>query len=270
MPVCRSDKYILVISWHDHNCPLDGHMSVESFAHIKNVTPKLGGIDSIAERIQSIPKNGNHHRWRRNRRLQRWYRSAQSRTHSNGSSGLLQVYQRFLSKFRPANTCADKPVKILEQSALLQETEAAISIAPNASPVLRSWGFDPAKSRMVAIKTGSILNGSTMQMMVPNYYANIEEKYGVPVYSVHRVDLHEQLKALAAGEDGPGLPCKLHIRAAVVDCVSCTLTSQNCSYPAGNFWLCKLGCRQCKSSPCRRHSQAGGPDHCSEWCPLDG
>jgi salicylate hydroxylase len=127
------------------------------------------------------------------------------------------------------------PTKILEQSALLQETGAAISIAPNASPVLRSWGFDPAQSRMVAIKTGSILNGSSMQMMVPNYYANIEENYGLPIYSVHRVDLHDQLKALATGEDGPGLPCKLHVRAEVVDYVSCTLTSRNCSYPFGRF-----------------------------------
>ncbi|KAF2128248.1 hypothetical protein P153DRAFT_398091 [Dothidotthia symphoricarpi CBS 119687] len=73
--------------------------------------------------------------------------------------------------------------RTLEQSALLQETGAAISIAPNASLVLRSWGFDPAKSRMVAIKTGSILNGSSMQMVVPNYYANVEEEYSFPIYS---------------------------------------------------------------------------------------
>lgn len=115
---------------------------------------------------------------------------------------------------------ADKATKILEQSGLLQETGAAISIAPNASPVLRSWGFEVAKSRMVAIKTGSILNGTTMQMVVPNYYVNIEENYGVPIYSVHRVDLHDQLKALATGENGPGQPCELQVRATVVDYVS--------------------------------------------------
>lgn len=75
---------------------------------------------------------------------------------------------------------------------------------------------------MAAIKTGSILNGSDMQMVVPNYYVNIEENYGFPIYSVHRVDLHDQLKALATGEDGSGQPCKLHVRATVVDYVSCT------------------------------------------------
>lgn len=115
---------------------------------------------------------------------------------------------------------ADIATKILEQSSLLQETGAAISIAPNASPVLRSWGFEVAKSRMVAIKTGSILNGTTMQMVVPNYYVNIEENYGVPSYSVHRVDLHDQLKTIAVGKDGQGRPCELHIRATVVNYVS--------------------------------------------------
>ncbi|TPX07424.1 uncharacterized protein E0L32_002106 [Thyridium curvatum] len=112
---------------------------------------------------------------------------------------------------------AGHKVTILEQSALLQETGAAISIAPNASPVLQSWGFDIAHSRMVGIKTGSILNGTSMQMVVPNYYVHIEENYGAPIYSVHRVDLHDQLKALATGESGSGQPCKLHVRAPVVD-----------------------------------------------------
>jgi len=77
---------------------------------------------------------------------------------------------------------------------------------------------------MVAIKTGSILNGGDMSMVVPNYYVNIEENYGAPIYSVHRVDLHDQLKALATGDDGPGKPCKLHVRATAVDYVSCPPT----------------------------------------------
>lgn len=112
---------------------------------------------------------------------------------------------------------AGHSVTILEQSTLLQETGAAISIAPNASPVLRHWGFDPALSRMVALKTGSIVNGSNMETIVPNYYANIKERFGSPVYSAHRVDLHDQLKVLATGDDGPGQPCKLHVRSTVVD-----------------------------------------------------
>lgn len=84
---------------------------------------------------------------------------------------------------------------------------------------------------MVAIHTGSVLNGSDIQTVVPNYYANIEETYGCPIFSVHRVDLHDQLKALATGADGPGRPCKLHVRATAVDYVSCASDKSVCSGP---------------------------------------
>jgi salicylate hydroxylase len=73
---------------------------------------------------------------------------------------------------------------------------------------------------MVAIRTGSILSGANLQTIVPNYYVNIKENYGAPIYSVHRVDLHDQLKALATGEAGPGQPCKLHVRSTVKNYVS--------------------------------------------------
>ncbi|KAK0648458.1 FAD binding domain-containing protein [Cercophora newfieldiana] len=132
---------------------------------------------------------------------------------------------------------AGHKVTILEQSALLQETGAAISIAPNASPVLRTWGFDIAKSGMVAIKSGSIVHGGNMQVIVPNYYSKIEENYGAPIYAVHRVDLHDQLKALATGEDGLGQPCKLHVRAMVTDydCANAKVTTAD-----GRVWQADL------------------------------
>ena len=85
------------------------------------------------------------------------------------------------------------------------------------------------------MKIASIINGTSMQTVVPNNYANIEEKYGLPIYSVHRVDLHDQLKALAISGDGPGLPCKLQVRAEVVDYVSYTLTSSHSSYSFNRF-----------------------------------
>lgn len=165
--------------------------------------------------------------------------------------------------------------KILEQSALLQETGAAISIAPNASPVLCSWGFDIAQARMVAIKTGSILNGSDMRMMVPNYYVNIQQNYGSPIYAVHRVDLHDQLKALATGEDGSGQPCKLHVCATVVAYV-CELglhfRKVGGAIQSRSMLLISImyaGSCPRKSNHCRRDSLAGGLDHCSERCALD-
>lgn len=149
------------------------------------------------------------------------------------------------------NICFQKK-KILERSALLQETGAAISIAPNASPVLRSWGFDIAKARMVAIKTGSMLNGSDMQMVVPNYYANIAETYGAPIYAVHRVDLHDQLLQLAtaAADAGPGEPCTLHVRAAVTEYVSQRSSlNSNCFLKKKTFVLMGLRIPSTQKSP---------------------
>ncbi|KAL8660351.1 MAG: hypothetical protein Q9202_006622 [Teloschistes flavicans] len=112
---------------------------------------------------------------------------------------------------------AGHKVTILEQSSLLYETGAAITITPNAFRVLRSWDFDVEWSKMVAIRTGSLLNGATMDVIMPNYLGKIEETYGTPLYSVHRVDLHNQLKMLATRMEGPGCAVKILVRAKTVD-----------------------------------------------------
>jgi salicylate hydroxylase len=75
---------------------------------------------------------------------------------------------------------------------------------------------------MVAISTGSLYNGTTMDVVIPNYYQNFEETYGIPLYSVHRVDLHNQLRELATQKDGPGIPVDVQVRAKVIDYVSRT------------------------------------------------
>lgn len=110
--------------------------------------------------------------------------------------------------------------KILEQSSLLHEVGAAITIKPNATRVLRSWDFEPDKSGMVAIRRGSLIDGTNMQVLVPNYYKDCESTWGLPMYAVHREDLHNQLRLLATREEGPGRPCDVRVRSKVVDYVS--------------------------------------------------
>ena len=73
---------------------------------------------------------------------------------------------------------------------------------------------------MVAIRTGSLINGMSMEVMIPNYFPNIEERYGVPLYCAHRIDLHSQLKLLAIQEEGSGYPVDVRVQAKVVDFVS--------------------------------------------------
>ncbi|KAJ0122149.1 hypothetical protein J7T55_002661 [Diaporthe amygdali] len=93
----------------------------------------------------------------------------------------------------------------------------AITIKPNASRVLQSWDFSPEQSGMVAIRKGSLIDGTNMEVMVPNYYKDCESTWGLPMYAVHRVDLHSQLRQLATEKDGPGHPCDVQVRSKVVD-----------------------------------------------------
>ncbi|KAK6594928.1 FAD binding domain-containing protein [Botrytis cinerea] len=111
-------------------------------------------------------------------------------------------------------------VTILEQSSLLHETGAAITVAPNASLILQSWDFSPAKSKLVALSKANIWDGMAMKVVVDGYYANTEEKYGIPLYAAHRVDLHSQLREIATKKDGEGIPVDLVVKAKTVGYVS--------------------------------------------------
>ena len=101
---------------------------------------------------------------------------------------------------------------------------------------------------MVAIKTGSLYDGTTLDCVVPNFYANVEETYGIPLYSVHRVDLHNQLRSLATQQDGPGHPCEIQVRAKVHDYVSSGISWVNFRLS----YLYAPGCRSRKDLSCRQ------------------
>lgn len=75
------------------------------------------------------------------------------------------------------------------------------------------------ESQMVAMDKGNIFDGGTMQVLVPDFYAGVRKTYGFPMYSVHRVDLHHQLRDLATDEEGIGKPVKTRVGVKVVDYV---------------------------------------------------
>ncbi|RYP28642.1 hypothetical protein DL767_007124 [Monosporascus sp. MG133] len=112
---------------------------------------------------------------------------------------------------------AGHKVMILEQSTLLHEVGAAITIKPNASRVLASWDFVPEQSSMVALRGMSLIDGTKMQTLVPTYYKDCESTWGLPMYAVHRVDLHNQLRQLATQAKGPGRPCEVRVLSKVID-----------------------------------------------------
>lgn len=81
---------------------------------------------------------------------------------------------------------------------------------------------------MVPISKGSIWNGTTMEVVIPNYYDRFEETYGIPLFAVHRVDLHNQLRQLATQEEGIGRPVEIQVRARVNDYVSSIHSAKFC------------------------------------------
>lgn len=102
----------------------------------------------------------------------------------------------------------------------MHEVGAAITIKPNATRVLQYWDFVPEESGMVAIRNTSLVDGTNMEVLIPEYHKDCESTWGVPMYAVHRVDLHTQLRQLATRKDGPGRPCTVLVRSKVVEYVS--------------------------------------------------
>lgn len=89
---------------------------------------------------------------------------------------------------------------------MTNEVGAAIHVCPNASRILLPWGLDANRARFVIARTQRIARGDTLQIIADSSHEGIEEKFGAPFYLAHRVDLHDELKELAFGDDGSGKP----------------------------------------------------------------
>jgi len=62
-------------------------------------------------------------------------------------------------------------------------------------------------------------SGATLEelnMYPPGVMDNIEENLGFPYRAFHRVDLHNELKKLALGDDGKGEKVELHLGVKIV------------------------------------------------------
>ncbi|KAF2969252.1 hypothetical protein GQX73_g4373 [Xylaria multiplex] len=97
-------------------------------------------------------------------------------------------------------------VEVYERSRFKNEIGAAISAPPNATAVLRRWGFDFAAAKAVPnLSTRYALAGDLVAVF-EFQYEDIETMMGSPSLSFHRVDLHNGLRALATeGEERDGI-----------------------------------------------------------------
>ncbi|OQU96450.1 FAD binding domain-containing protein [Cladophialophora immunda] len=99
---------------------------------------------------------------------------------------------------------AGHTVTVFEAAKELAEIGAGLQITPNASKLLRQWGLEESVRACAAVPTvlavhrytdGKILAEET------DFDKNLERKYGLPFFDIHRVDLQKILynKAISLG-----------------------------------------------------------------------
>ncbi len=98
-------------------------------------------------------------------------------------------------------------VDVFERSQFRNETGAAITVTPNAALVLDRWGFDMAKTEAVPNQS-KIMGLANRPLIVidKQEYADDASELGYGVWSLHRVDLHRELRRLATMPTMPTLP----------------------------------------------------------------
>jgi salicylate hydroxylase len=108
--------------------------------------------------------------------------------------------------------------QIFERSLFSNEIGAAIHICPNATRVLRSFGFNFQQARADDFGSGTVMRGDTMERTYYGSYENWEKEYGALGYFLHRVDLHGGLRGLALNSGmGSGGAARINLGAEVVD-----------------------------------------------------
>ena len=98
-------------------------------------------------------------------------------------------------------------VDVFERSQFKNETGAAITVTPNAALVLDHWGFDMAKAEAVPNQSKIIgLANRPLAVIDKQEYADDPSELEHGVWSLHRVDLHRELRRLATMSTMPTSP----------------------------------------------------------------
>lgn len=126
---------------------------------------------------------------------------------------------------------AGAEVEVFEQSTFKNETGAAITITPNGTRVLDTWGFDHQRAQATQHRWKTLFNGVTLDRLQDDDQKGVPQKYGHGLYFYHRQDLHTELRILATelSKDGKDQPVKMHLgsKTVSVDCDSGTLTLES-------------------------------------------
>ena len=93
-----------------------------------------------------------------------------------------------------------RPTQIFEKSRFATETGAALLLSSNGTRVLSRLGFSFSRARGRRVTAWDTLDGRTLANIGSLDLSGAEERFGAPLMSVHRVDLHKELLRLAGPE----------------------------------------------------------------------
>ena len=96
---------------------------------------------------------------------------------------------------------AGHSVTIFEKSRFAAEVGAAILLTSNGTRVLSRMGFSFERARGRRVTAWDNVDGTTLEPIVRLNLEDVEERYGAPLVSIHRVDLHNELLRLATVQD---------------------------------------------------------------------
>lgn len=122
-------------------------------------------------------------------------------------------------------------VKVLERSSMMREVGSALTLSSNVTRVFRSWGFDLEKAQMAPLSGHQIVRADVnpIEKITELNWEAVEQIFGAPFVSSHRVDLHGALKVIATNKAGPEIPVEVITDAMVVsfDAYAGSVTLQN-------------------------------------------
>ena len=89
-------------------------------------------------------------------------------------------------------------------------------VTSNGARVLSRLGFSFAAAQAVKIDLWSVLKGDTLEPVTKVDLSSAEETFGAPIWAVHRVALHNELRRLATSESELGRPVRLLLASEVI------------------------------------------------------
>ena len=112
---------------------------------------------------------------------------------------------------------AGHSITVLEKSQFAAEVGAALVLSPNGTRVLSKIGFSFERARGCPVTTWDTIDGVTFQHLASLDLEDAESRFGAPLMTVHRVELHHELLRLATmGDSDEGPKVKLLLKSRVV------------------------------------------------------